>query len=112
MNWLKPKCEHTACKRCGTVFDPIGIEKRWADMCYSCRTPLMEIDKRKDVVLAWAIANWEKLETQALEENKAKRLAYNHALNAYAKQQNNPLTSGGLYGNYGDLPAMQPHHKP
>lgn len=100
MNLFSPKCNHTTCKTCGNVFDPIGIEKRWADLCYQCRKPVMERDRRKDVVISWAITNWEKLEPQALEENKAQTEAYSSALNAFSKNQesNNQLTSSGLSG--------------
>lgn len=95
MKWFKSKCDHSVCERCGNVFDPNGVEKRWADMCYSCRVPAMEKDRRKDVVISWAIANWEKLEPQALEENEAQREAYQNSLNAFSKynQANNTLTN-------------------
>lgn len=73
----------------------------------------MERDKRKDVVMVWAVANWEKLEPQCLEENKAQREAYNSALNAYAKNQaNNPLTNSGYSGIGGGIGALGQYPKP
>ena len=108
MKWFKPK--HTACKECGVHFDPVtGYEARWGDLCPTHRKPVMERDRKRDTVIAWASDNWENLIDQAEKDTAAAVAAHLKAAsslsgagysNFSAQQANaaNPYSLGNVFG--------------
>ena len=102
MKWFEPK--YCVCKKCGAHYDPVvGYEARWGDLCHTHREPVMKIDRRRDAVINWASANWEKLEAMVLEETN-KTLATNH--NNMAHANNNPYAEGSCMGGVGGFPYL------
>ena len=105
MKWWKQK--HSVCSECGVHFEPVtGYEARWGTLCATHRKPVKERDEKKDAVLAWASANWERLSRTMEEETAEKRAAYNKMMQdniaqmaAYQGQQANNyqgLQQGGI----------------
>ena len=96
LKWFE--CRHSVCKECGVHFEPVyGFESRWGDLCKQHRTPVMERDSKRDRVIAWASANWEKLIDQVEQENTAKNTAYN------AMAQQTQMSNLGVLGGLGNF---------
>jgi hypothetical protein len=97
MNWFKPK--HSVCSECKVHFEPAtGEDLLWPNLCESHRKPKRDLHMRKLRVQSWAACNWEKLEAQVLEEEKARVAAFN------ANLQSTFQSAGcGSQGGYGSL---------
>jgi hypothetical protein len=65
----------------------------------------MEIDRKKDVVLAWAGNNWERLYEQADKETKESKADFNNALSKQmqAFSQNQAFSALGLNMRNGSI---------
>ena len=110
MKWFKPK--FSVCSECGNHFSPVtGYESRWGNLCKMHRKPVMEKYLRKEAVMLWASANWEKLEPLCMKEQEANQASYNEAmqkgLSALAAQQTGQYSAGhpqfgkGIRGVFG-----------
>jgi hypothetical protein len=65
--WFKPR--YSVCKECQVHFEPAtGEDEPWGFLCPMHRKPVMELDKRKEAVIAWCRVNWVMLESQYLED--------------------------------------------
>lgn len=60
-----------ACSECGVFFAPRDKYDPWPDLCKAHRDPVQALDNRKRLVMDWARANWETLESQAIEAREA-----------------------------------------
>ena len=86
MNWWKPT--YSVCSECQVHFEPAcGIEPRWASLCPTHRKPVLERELRIKKVVLWARQNWEKLEPQALEEEKRGQAAQAQGLGSVLAAQ-------------------------
>ena len=75
---MKLFCRMSVCKECKNYFEPAPLSQReWGDLCPTHREPVMRKEMRKRSVVAWADANWEKLEEQKnkAEEEERRSLA-------------------------------------
>lgn len=60
-----------SCITCGVHYDPVsGYEAKWGMFCKTHRETVMKKDIRKEIVMAWAELNWEKIEPVMIEEKK------------------------------------------
>ena len=67
MLWFKPK--YSVCSVCHVHFEPVPDHlRKWGHLCDQHRREPMEVERRKQVVIAWATENWARLEDQALKE--------------------------------------------
>lgn len=60
-------CEskHSVCSDCRIHFEPYDdyvVKEGLADYCPKCRTPLLEIQRRKEAVKKWAVGHLEEVE--------------------------------------------------
>jgi hypothetical protein len=116
MRWFKPN--FAVCEKCGAHYEPVtGYEARWGHLCAIHRKPEMERDIRKDDVIAWASANWERLEDmykKEFEEKKADYLAAQQArlesMMKYKQQAAMNAQSGSLNGPFGGLGWQSQFH--
>ena len=100
MKWWKPK--HSVCKECGVHFEPVtNHEARWGDLCAAHRKPVRERDEKRDAVVAWAAANWERLAKMMEEETAEQRAAYNKMVQANIEQM--AVYQGQQANNYQGL---------
>jgi len=85
MKWWKPK--HSVCSECGVHFEPVtGYEARWGNLCATHRKAVKERDEKRDAVIAWAAANWERLAKTMEEETAEQRAAFNKMMQAKIAQ--------------------------
>ena len=101
MKWFKPK--FSVCQECGVHFEPVvGYEAKWGHLCSPHRKPVMDRDARKERVMAWASANWERLEDMCNQENETNQAAYaaaqQSALSQMGKQRQADAYNFGLQG--------------
>ena len=94
MNWFCKK--YSACQQCKVHFEPAQPHERHPELCPEHRKPVVELEDRILRVMAWAKANWEKLEPQALEEDRKMHAA----MQASFSQMANNMAGAGL-GNAG-----------
>ena len=85
MRWFK---RYAVCKECGVYFEPMkGITIR-RDLCFTHRQQVMERDYRKETVMKWAEANWERLEEMCEQERMAANQSGYAALSGLAQSGN------------------------
>lgn len=88
MKWWKQ--QHSVCSECGVHFEPVtGYDARWGNLCATHRKAVKERDEKKDAVVSWASANWERLVKQMEDEAAEQRAAYNKMLQANIAQMAN-----------------------
>lgn len=91
------KQKHSVCSECGVHFEPVtGYEARWGNLCAAHRKAVKERDEKKDAVVAWASANWERLAKTMEEETASQRAAYNNMMQANIAQMAAPKPAGEL----------------
>jgi len=94
--------EQDVCDVCGVYFLPVKTERRWLHLCQPHRKEREAIDRRKDLVLAYAERHWEELEPEAIKEADKNKSNMQQALaGLYNMQQAGaPLSSMGnvLFG--------------
>ena len=78
MNWFKPK--YTECQKCGLLYRTPPEDALFGHLCKTCRQPLLDEYRRKEVVMKWCANNWKKLEEQVKEDNKRTEEEYNNAM--------------------------------
>lgn len=75
MKWFK--FGYSVCSKCGVHYDKvIGSDARWGNLCPIHRKPAKELDLRKDAVISWAEANFERLGEIMDKEKEAAIKAY------------------------------------
>jgi hypothetical protein len=85
MKWWKQK--HSVCSECGVHFEPVtGYEVRWGNLCAAHRKAVKERDEKRDAVVAWAAANWERVAKMMEGETAEQRAAYNKMMQANIAQ--------------------------
>lgn len=98
------------CRECGVMYTLMDREDlRWKDLCTVHRQPVKDRDLRKDVVMAWASQNWERLEAiraseieaELHERNKIQQQAFNRMANEMSRRGNDALLNIGGCGNLG-----------
>lgn len=101
MKWFK---KPAVCSECGLHFEP-AHGSHGSDLCSTHRKPLLELERRKAFVLAWAAQHWQELEEQAQRAaqptcygNSSNLAALQAAANAYGNNQ--AAQGGGLQGRY------------
>lgn len=100
MKWFKPK--YSVCSECQVHFEPAtGNETRWGRWCPTHRKPIIEKDLRRDAVLAWAGANWEKLEPMYKQEREQMGENQKGILQELGKQYMDSLSPVSLFGGLG-----------
>ena len=104
MRWFK---RYSVCKECGVHFEPVtGYEERCGDLCRTHREPVMRADHKRDAVLRWAGANWEKLFDQMITEQQADDEAkkasgaesFNRHMDQAALMRSSAASHGFLWG--------------
>lgn len=62
MIWPFRKKKYKVCERCGVHFEAISYsDPRWENLCETHREPVRDRAHRKDSVMGWASANFERL---------------------------------------------------
>jgi len=69
----------------------IGYEARWGNLCATHRKAVKERDEKKDAVVSWASANWERLVKQMEDETAEQRAAHNKMMQDNIAQMANYL---------------------
>lgn len=90
----------SVCADCGVHFEPLSkssSQHEWAHLCRRCREPHVELRRRRDRVVEWARRNWQKLEAQVAEEEKAIDEAYSRSISQLQQSQ---MRGGGLGGTW------------
>ena len=81
------KSDYSVCTECGVHFETISdYDAQVGILCQTHRKPAFALLRRKEFVQKWAALNWEKLEAQALKEDKDSRALYLNQLDSYRMQ--------------------------
>lgn len=96
--WFKSKPKFKVCTKCHVCFEPTleALEEKYLNLCSTHRKEVMELDRRKQVVLSWASRNWEKLEEQAKKEYEDKQKEFNTFASAAMRAGGNLNTIGNI----------------
>jgi hypothetical protein len=76
---------HAVCHKCGVHFEPVS-GSYGNELCEIHRTPLLELEHRKEAVMCWAACYWERLEQQMQKERAEKQA---DAIRQFSGQQQN-----------------------
>lgn len=101
------KKRYSVCRECGVHFEPASKGERdagFGDLCLTHRRPWIERAQRREEVLVWAGANWEKLEKQ-MEEQQAAEVAAMSEYATYARQLAMNMQFGQQSGNSFQMPT-------
>lgn len=98
------------CSECGVHFEPVvGYEERWGHLCQAHRKEVRRRDEKRDCVMVWASANWEKLAKQMDEERAEAEAQYNKSRQAAFDQMaraHNQMAQASM-SCYGALNGLQ-----
>ena len=98
---LFPK-RFSVCEQCRVHFDP--YDGPGSRLCENHRAEWLAMEVRRCAVIAWATANWEKLEQQVNEERAA--FAQTYAGHMQAHYANLQQAQQGSLAGYGDILGM------